>query len=137
MILFTIIFALLIDLDFIIRIFVLKQKKGDRTIVQEPFGLLFIGLPLAILLTYTLKQYYFFLVLIPYASHIFLDYITLHKVFALTPFSKKKFKVGFITPMIADARKVNLKTIFKLKGFHEHYILLINILIFITLQIII
>lgn len=123
MILFTVIFALLTDIDVFIK-YLLKVKQNERrTFIQEPFGLLIIGLPIAILLSYLFKPYYFFLVLIPYSSHIILDYISEHTVSPWAPFSKKKVKTGFICHSL-DA--------FKSK-FNEAHFFIISLIVFILL----
>ena len=66
-------------------------------LIKEPFGFIAIGVPSAVLLS-RIKPYYFTLVLLPYALHILLDYLTIHEVSPSGPFSKKSVSVGFIKP---------------------------------------
>lgn len=113
-ILFCVLFGVFLDLDFITRRFLLNSRGRDlRTFLQEPIGLFFVALPLAGLLS-LINGAYFLLTLLPYATHIFLDYLTIHNVFPLSPFSKRKMRVGFIKPVnlfsfreIANFRELN------------------------------
>jgi len=96
---FSIVFAAMLDLDHLISLTLLKKPFWHhRTWIQEPFGFLFIAIPIATILALLFKSYYFFLVIIPYASHIFLDYLTIHEVSPLAPFSKKEIMEGFVRP---------------------------------------
>ena len=125
-IIFTIIFALFLDLDFLPRKYILKDKKATRTFIQEPFGLIIIGLTLGLIFSYFGGIKYLGLVLIPYASHIFLDYITIHKVYALAPFSKKEYQTGFIEPV-----KPNYQT--KKGKFNENHFFILNLIFFLLI----
>src|SRR3989344_3579953 len=73
-IIFSFLFGTLLDAELIAGKFILKKPAHHlRTWVQEPLGVLFIGLPLALGLS-ILKAEYLWLVLIPYTSHVMLDY---------------------------------------------------------------
>jgi len=89
---FSLIFGVLIDLDHKINKKAPWYRK--RTWVQEPLGFVFIGLPLAYLLSLIDKNL-FILVSIPYLSHIFLDYLCIFETYPLAPFSKIKKEEGF------------------------------------------
>ncbi|MFH1770139.1 MAG: metal-dependent hydrolase [archaeon] len=130
MILFTVIFALLVDVDILIKLFIFKSKEKDlKTWTQEPFGVILIGLPAGLILQYLYGPPYLALVLIPYISHIFLDYITVHNVFPLAPFSKKMVKTGFIKP------KLWLKDLIDFSSLNENYVLVLNLIVFVFLMI--
>jgi membrane-bound metal-dependent hydrolase YbcI (DUF457 family) len=134
MIIFTIIFALFVDLDFIFTTYVLKKEGlNHRTLLQEPFGLLFIGVPIGLLFGYFFQAYYFFLVIIPFFSHIFLDYVTIHNVHPYLPFSKKEIKVGFIRQIIESPRRPFINNKPTLKGFNELHLILLNVILFLVL----
>ncbi|MFH1649618.1 MAG: metal-dependent hydrolase [Candidatus Woesearchaeota archaeon] len=99
---FALIFGGLVDLDSVIMPFFSKgtwRQKRDmyRTWVQEPLGLVVIGLPAAFIIN-ALRPGSFWLVLIPYASQVLLDYISFHDVMPLAPISKKDYRVGLIKP---------------------------------------
>lgn len=91
-VLFCLLFGNLVDLDHLLN------KKAPwyhkRTWIQEPFGFLVIGFPIAIALSF-LNKSFFLLVLIPYASHLILDYFCIHEAYPLAPFSKLKKREGF------------------------------------------
>ena len=125
-IIFTIIFAIFIDLDILFKRYLLKEKsKDNRSWIQEPFGLIFIGIPIGLILSFLIKPISFFLVIIPYASHIFLDYISIHNVFPLSPFSRLKVRVGFIKPL-------HIYKMFDIRGkFNENHFLILNIILFV------
>lgn len=126
MVIFTIIFGLLIDLDHAVKWLYGKDKTYLRSWVQEPFGFLIIGLPIAIILGIFYEPYYFWLVTIPFASHILLDYMTTNEVAPFDPFSKKRFRLGFIRQYPAfDVRK---------KGVSENYMLSLNIIMLTVLS---
>lgn len=127
---FTIMFGILPDSDFIIRRYLLKNTSRHlRTWVQEPFGIIAIGLPAGLLSALLWEHPYLFLVLVPYVSHVLLDYLTVHTTFPLTPFSHREFKTGFIRPFNPTPSNPLRPGIFS-----ENYILLINILILIILM---
>lgn len=96
--LFALVFAVFIDLDIIVGWKLGKPKHHGRTWVQEPFGVLLLGVPLGLLAQYFLTHG-FLLVIIPYASHVFLDYISIHEVSPFAPFSKRIAHVGWIRPI--------------------------------------
>ncbi|MFH1591219.1 MAG: metal-dependent hydrolase [archaeon] len=126
LLIFSFIFAVLPDLDFLIRRYALKHKDKDlRTWLQEPFGIAFIGIPLAIIAGVMISPVNAALVLIPYASHVFIDYITMHRVRPLSPFSKKQITVGFIQPAHNPCK-------FKAR-LHEHHFLALNMVGFVVL----
>jgi len=132
-ILFSLIFGILIDYDHKFN------KKAPwyhkRTWIQEPFGFLIIGLPLSFILG-KIDKIFFILVLIPYASHIFLDYLCIFETYPLAPFLKIKKKEG-LGIFIPDnlfiksentqkwARRVREKNI---KGISENYFTLFNLI---------
>ncbi len=120
MVIFTVIFGLLIDMDHIIKWFYGKDRTYLRSWVQEPFGFFIIGVPIAIILS-VFKPYYFWLVIIPFASHIMLDYMTVNEVAPFDPFSKKRFRLGFIRQYPYPTFEVYKK------GISENYMLSFNI----------
>lgn len=126
MIFFTVIFALFVDFDILLKLLLKDHSKERRTWVQEPLGFIFLAVPLGLILSYIYASHYFFLVTIPYASHILLDYSTTHHVFPFAPFSKKKIKTGFIKPM--------LNLILLKGGFNENHFFLVNLIFFVFLM---
>ena len=121
--LFCLVFGVLIDADEGIGALLKKPPHHHRTWVQEPFGILLIGLPIGIILSVLFNPLYIFLTLIPFTTHVILDYLTFHEVTPLAPFSKKNFKVGFFKPWPVPNRDKNKK------GLSENYLLLINLVI--------
>ena len=101
-----------------------KPKKYHRTWIEEPFSLIIIGIPLGLILS-TIKPEYFFLVIIPYTLHIIQDYLTIHEVSPLAPFSKKNVNIGFFKPFPKPSWYK------KEKGISENYFLILNIVILI------
>ena len=144
LVIFSLIFGTLLDVDglvcarrrksnhrFGIKL-IKKVDKGDlRSWLQEPFGFLIIGVPIGLFLGFFFKPVYFFFVIIPYALHIILDYITIHETIRpLAPFSKKIIKTGVFRPKPAPAWfKQN-------NGISENYVLILNILITVLLLLI-
>ena len=121
-IIFSFIFAVLIDLDHFYKK-IKRPREARRTWVQEPFGLILLGFPLAFLLN-LLNKSFLWLTLIPYSSHIFLDYLCVFEAFPLAPFSKiKKPKgMGIFIPSHYN---------WKMKGkISENYFLFINLILF-------
>jgi len=90
--LFSLVFGVLIDYDHALN------KKAPwyhkRTWIQEPLGLLFIGVPIALLLG-LIDEVFRVLVLAPYASHILLDYLCVFEACPLAPLSDIKKKEGW------------------------------------------
>lgn len=128
---FCIAFGLFLDFDFLTRRYLFKTKGKDlRTFIQEPFGFIFIAIPLGIILSY-FNSIYFWLTTLPFAAHIVLDYVTIHKVFPFSPFSNKKVKTGFIYPV----KTLDVKKMPSFKLFNENYITLINLIILILILI--
>ncbi len=122
--LFSVIFGVMIDLDHKIGERMNKPVHHRRTWIEEPFGLLLIGLPIGLLLS-LIKKEYFFLTIIPYALQVFLDYITLHEVSPLAPFSNKNLKTGFFKSWPkAEWYSGNEK------GLSEKYFFFLNLIIF-------
>ena len=121
MVVFAVIFGLLIDLEHVIKWFYGKDRAYLRTWVQEPFGFLIIGIPIATILSVFFEPYYFWLVTVPFASHILLDYLTVNEVSPFDPFSKKRFRLGFIRQYPHPTFDVYKK------GVSENYMLSFNI----------
>jgi len=90
-IIFSFLFGIAIDIDHVINKKAPWYRK--RTWVQEPFGLIILGVPIALLLGLIDKKF-ILLVLIPYSTHIILDYLCIFEAFPLAPFSKVKKKEG-------------------------------------------
>lgn len=117
-VIFSLVFAVLIDLDHIAyfkaklkfktKIIKLKKHKEEEleflrrsshlgpypelhTWLQEPFGLILIGVPIAIALSLINKNF-FPLVIVAMGSHIFLDYLCIFPARPLEPFSNKEYK---------------------------------------------
>ena len=118
-IIFSLLFSVLVDLDLAYSIINRNPRHHLRTWVQEPLAILIIGLPIAVILS-LVKPYYLLMVLIPYASHVLLDYITIHEVEPFAPFSKKKINVGIVRAFPAKPA---------IKAVSEHYMLMLNIIL--------
>ena len=125
LVLFTLIFGVLIDAEMIIGIIQKKPRKHLRSWIQEPFGLLFIGVPIGLLLS-LIKSEYFLLTIIPFAVHIVLDYFTIHEVSPLAPFSSRKINVGIFKSFPKEKWYTG-----KEKGISENWFTLLNILLFV------
>jgi len=121
---FAIIFGVLIDLNQVIGYILKKPATHRRTWIEEPFGLILFALPIGIILSFVDKAF-LPMTMLPYAGHIFLDYLGIHDVCPLAPFSKKESYVGFFTPFPKSLRYPN-----KGKGISEIYFLILNILVF-------
>jgi len=132
---FSLLFSNFLDLDHKLNKKAPWYKR--RTWVQEPFGVILIGLPLAFLLS-SINRNFFALVLIPYSSHVFLDYLCIFETSPLAPFwrVRKKEGLGIFVPdnlfvksenSLKWAKRVKIK---KLKGISENYFTLINLLFF-------
>ena len=139
---FTIIFACSIDYDH--HPWILKKLKltkpwyHTRTWIQEVGGFILLGLPIAFLLR-SLNSVFFILVIIPYLSHIFLDYLCIYEAYPLAPFSEIKKPEGygiftgrsflwFGSPNEEKWKeKVKSK---KMRAFSENYFLIINLAFF-------
>ncbi len=129
MLILSLIFSVLIDTDQVISYY-LKKKKDDgelRSWLQEPLGFFLIITPLAYLISKN-NQYYFPLILTIVASHIILDYLTIHQVQPLAPFSKKKKTVGIFQPWPKNGWEAKKTT-----GPSEMYWLGINMIILLIL----
>ncbi|MEM5790759.1 MAG: hypothetical protein QXP77_01785 [Candidatus Aenigmatarchaeota archaeon] len=99
-----------------------KPWDARRTWIQEPFGLILVGFPIALLLG-LINQSFFWLSLISYSSHILLDYLCIFETFPLSPFSKiKKPKgMGIFIPFYYN---------WKIKGkVSENYFLVANLIL--------
>ena len=132
-ILFSLIFGVLIDYDH-----KLKKKAPwyrRRTWIQEPFGFILIGLPLSFILG-MINKIFSILVLIPYAGHIFLDYLCVFETYPLSPFSKikKKEGVGIFIPDDLIIKSENSKKWVQrikdknIKGISENYFTLFDLI---------
>jgi len=122
-ILFSIVFGVLVDLDLITGILLQKPPKHHRTWLHEPFGVLIMGIPAGLLLS-KFNPYYLPLTVIPYASHIILDYLTIHEVSPLAPFLKTPVRLGFIKPF------PHPKWLDTDKGISENYFMIPNAAMF-------
>lgn len=133
MTIFTILFALFIDFDFLFRRFVLGNKGNNlRTWIQEPFGIFLFALPIALLLG-LFKPVYAWLTMTAFVSHVFLDYVTMRKAFPLRPFSNKVVDVGFVGKINFGKRKPKLKLRTIKDKFDENHFLVIDMAIFFLL----
>ena len=105
--------SIYMDLDHIYSWLKKKPKKHLRTFIQEPFGILIIGLPTGIILFYMFNEIiYFWLSLILYIVHISLDYMCIFEAYPLDPFNKKIIKkegYGFVLPFDTVWRKSKKK----------------------------
>ncbi len=120
-ILFTLIFAVFIDYDH--KIFKKKPWFHQRTWIQEPLGFVFIAIPTAFLLSF-LNELFFTLVLVPYGTHILLDYLCVFETYPLAPFSKVKKREG-LGIFIPNSEKWKE---WQIKGVSENYFLVFNII---------
>ncbi len=96
----SLIFSVLIDLDHLVNKRAPRHHK--RTWIQEPLGLVLIGIPLATLLyRLTANISAFYMIIVPYASHILLDYLCIFEADPLSPITKrfrKKEGLGIFYP---------------------------------------
>lgn len=135
--LFSLVFGVLIDLDH------LFNKKAPwylkRTWIQEPMGLLVIGIPLAFLLSLVDKSL-FPLVLVPYGSHILLDYLCIFEARPLAPFFdiRKKEGWGIFVPddlfhRSENSRRWVMRVKSKgIKGVSENYFTVFNLIFLVS-----
>jgi len=100
--------------------------KHTRTWIEEPFGLIFIGIPIGLILS-IIKKDYFFMVIVPYGIHIIQDYLTIHEVSPFAPFFKKNIKLGFFKSVPSALWYTGME-----KGISENYFLILNIIITIS-----
>lgn len=127
--LFAFIFGVMVDIDVFIRMGILGHKQAiTRTWLQEPFGLIVVGGIFATMLEQYFGSPHALLVLIPFSSHVFLDYISIHQARPLDPFSKKVYNVGWI-----QTRLLNKKDLTNWSGLNENYFTLINALVLVIL----
>ena len=130
--LFALIFGVLIDAEMLIGIFQKKPRKHLRSWIQEPFGLLFIGVPIGLLFS-LIKREYFLLTVIPFAVHIVLDYITIHEVSPLAPFSQKNINLGIFKSFPKEKWYTGKWYTGKEKGISENWFTLLNIVLFVLI----
>ncbi|MBN1793255.1 hypothetical protein JW826_06240 [Candidatus Woesearchaeota archaeon] len=121
-VLFALVFGVLIDGNQTIGKRMRKPEAHKRTWIEEPFGVLFLGVPLGLLLS-SIKKEYYLLTVIPYAVHVAQDYLTIHEVSPLAPFSRKNMKTGFFKSSPAASWYTGNE-----KGVSEKYFLALNIL---------
>jgi len=124
---FSFVFGVLLDLNQIIGRYLGRPIHHTRTWVEEPFGLILVGFSLGVLLS-LIKKDYFFMVVIPYGIHIILDYLTIHEVSPLSPFSNKNIKTGFFKSTPSKVWYTGTE-----KGLSESYFLVSNIFLMIIL----
>lgn len=122
-IIFSFIFGVLIDQSQRIGKYLKKPLHHRRTWIEEPFGFILIGIPIGLSLS-LINKVYFFLVIIPYGMHVLLDYLTIHEVSPLAPFSRKNIKIGFFKSEPPEKWYTG-----KEKGISESYFLIFNITI--------
>lgn len=127
LILFSYIFGVLLDQNQKIGKYLKKPNKHTRTWIEEPCGLIFIGIPIGVILS-IIKKDYFFMVIIPYSLHIIQDYITIHEVSPFAPFSNKNIKVGFFKSVPPASWYTGNE-----KGISENYFLILIIIMMIIL----
>jgi len=127
---FSVIFACLIDYahhPLILK--KLKLKKPwyhRRTWIQELGGFISLGLPSAFILNY-LNPTFCILVIMPYLSHIFLDYLCIFPAYPLAPFFKieKPEGYGIFVPRSEKwEKRIKAK---KIRAISENYFLIINL----------
>ena len=126
-IIFSVVFGALLDQNQRIGRHLGKPVHHLRTWIEEPLGILFIGFPLGLLLS-LIDGNYFFMVVIPYATHIILDYLTIHEVCPLAPLSSKSIEIGFFKNSPPDIWYTGNE-----KGISENYFLSLNVIIVIVL----
>ncbi|MBN2566762.1 metal-dependent hydrolase [Candidatus Woesearchaeota archaeon] len=93
--LFGIVFSLLPDLDILIAIARGKSMMHLRSWLQEPFGVLAVAVPIGAVLS-LIRPEYFLMTVVPYGSHVIIDYLALHKVKPLAPFRDDTYWTGFV-----------------------------------------
>lgn len=132
--LFSLVFGVLIDYDH--KFNEKAQWHHRRTWIQEPLGLIIIGLPLSFIFG-MIDKLFFVLILVPYASHILLDYLCIFETSPLAPFSRIKKKEGFgiFIPDSLFIKSENTKKWIRrvkdknIKGVSENYFTILNFLI--------
>jgi len=122
---FSFMFSTLIDYDHLLNKKAPWYRK--RTWLQEPTGLVMVGLPLSFLLA-RINKIFFILILVPYAGHIFLDYLCIFEAYPLSPFLKikKREGLGIFIPDSLVKSEVNRKwkqrvKARKIKAISENY----------------
>lgn len=120
---FSLIFGVLLDLNQVVGKYLKKPANHRRTWVEEPFGFIFIGIPIGLILS-TIKTDYLFMTLIPYGLHIIQDYLTIHEVSPFAPISNKIMNIGFFRSFPHASWYVGEE-----KGISENYFLILNIII--------
>lgn len=125
--LFSLIFSVFIDFDHYLNKNTPWYRR--RTWIQEPFGFVIIGLPLAFLLS-KVNEVFLFMIIIPYGSHIVLDYLCIFEAYPLAPFSriKKREGLGIFVPNSKEWKeRVKAK---KIKAISENWFTLITFALF-------
>lgn len=133
-ILFSLMFGVLLDIDHLFNRS--SQWYHKRTWVQEPVGFVLIGIPLAFAIS-MLDRIFLSLVLIPYASHIVLDYLCIFETYPFAPFSKVKKRegLGIFIPDDLFIRSKNSKMwskrvkIKNIEGISENYFTIFNLIL--------
>ena len=114
--------CLLPDLDHFFG-YIRKSILQYRTWVQEPAGLVAIGLPVAYIASKS-NPLFFFVVILAFLGHILLDYLCTHETFPLAPFTYKikKSRFGFFRYTRENGR-----------GVSESYFFIFNIFLFLVI----
>ena len=100
-IIIILIFSNLLDLDHLFM-YKYRSKYHLRTFIQEPFAILIIGIPSALISGHFLGSNYFWAVLSIYSAHIIADYVCIFETWPLDPFNTKIVKregYGIILPL--------------------------------------
>src|SRR3989338_3625541 len=85
---FAVVFGALIDINKLLGRWMRKPLHHQRTWIEEPFGVLLVGVPAGLALS-LIKSEYFWMTLLPYAVHVLQDYLAVHEVSLLARFSNK------------------------------------------------
>ncbi len=97
------------DLDHIVTHLLKKSKYHLRSFVQEPFGILFLGVPVGLLLFWLFGDFiYFWLCFLLFNVHVALDYVCVFETYPLDPFTTKIIKregSGLILPAAPEWRQ--------------------------------
>lgn len=120
-----IVFSNLVDLDHIVTKYLGKSEYHLRTFVQEPIGMIIIGVPSAILLGILIAPEYFWLVLALCGTHLALDYVCVFETYPLDPITTKVVKregKGLVFPW---APGWNERRSEFLKAIHEKYVMIV------------
>ena len=119
-----------------------KQNKPwyhRRTWIEEPLGFVFIAIPTALLFSF-INKIFLILILVPYGTHILLDYLCIFETCPLAPLSykiKKREGLGIFIPDDLFRKSENSRRWEKrvrdkgIKGISENFFTIFNFILLI------